>query len=82
VPQNADQRGRWDGPRCDPLVVVVYVALKLADKVTDDALDSITDRGQANASEPAAPESREKRTAVIFGPDGELLREVELEDQD
>jgi hypothetical protein len=62
--------------------VVVYVALRLAERVTDDALDAIIDRVKATLRNLRRPQSGEKRHAVLFAPDEEILAEVELEDDD
>ena len=62
--------------------VVVYVALRLAERVTDDALDAIIDRVKATLRNLRRPQSGEKRHAVIFAPDEDILAEVELEDDD
>jgi hypothetical protein len=63
-------------------VVVVYVALRLAERVTDDALDAIIDRVKATLRNLRRPQNGEKRHAVIFAPDEDILAEIELEDDD
>jgi hypothetical protein len=62
--------------------VVVYVALKLAERVTDDVLDTITDRVKATLRNLRRPASGERRHAVIFAPDDEIVADIELEDDD
>lgn len=62
------------------VTVVVYVALRLAERVTDDALDAIIDRVKAALRNLRRPPNGEKRRALIFAPDDEILADIELDD--
>ena len=63
-------------------VVVTYIALKILDKLTEDAIEAIVQKVKERLRGLRRPQTGEPRRAVLYGPDSEVLREVELDDED
>ena len=68
--------------RSIPGDVVVYVALRLAERVTDDVLDAIIDRVKATLRNLRRSASGERRHAEIVASDDEIVADIELENDD
>ena len=63
-------------------VVITYIGLKILDKLTEDAIDAIVQKVKERLRGLRRPQTGEPRRVVLYGPNDEVLREVELLDDD
>jgi hypothetical protein len=64
------------------VIVSTYIGLKILDKLSEDAVDAIVQKVKERLRGLRRPQSGEPRRAVLYGRNDEVLREVELDDED